>query len=132
MNANNIVSLVGRLTREPEIRYNQNQTAVCRLTLAVDRMDKEKNADFINCVAFGKTAELLGRYTDKGSRIVVNGNIRTGSYEKQDGTKVYTTDVYIDSLSIIDFKDSGRGVMQKKEQENEDFVPTSDDEDLPF
>ena len=122
MSANNVVSLVGRLTREPEVRYTQNQNAICKFTLAVDRMNKEKEADFPSCVAFGKTAELLGRYCTKGSRIVVNGNIRTGSYENKEGQKVYTTDVYVDSMSIIDFKDSKKA----------EFVPYEDDEKLPF
>ena len=100
---NNVV-LIGRLTRDPEVRYAAStQMAVARFSLAVDRGGRDKGADFINCVAFGKTAELMEKYTAKGLRLAVQGHIQTGSYDKQDGTKVYTTDVVADRVEFIEW-----------------------------
>ena len=100
---NNVV-LIGRLTRDPEVRYTAStQMAVARFSLAVDRAGRDKGADFINCVAFGKTAELMEKYTAKGLRLAVQGHIQTGSYDKQDGTKVYTTDVVADRVEFIEW-----------------------------
>ena len=104
----NKVILMGRLTRDPEIRYAQdNSLPVARFTLAVDRRFKRDNsqqtADFISCVAFGKTAEVVEKYTAKGSKILVQGRIQTGSYEKN-GQKVHTTDVMVDRVEVRDSK----------------------------
>lgn len=133
MNPNNVVVLQGRLTRDLELRYTQWQnTAITRFSVAVDRMNKEKEADFINCVAFGAIAERAVKYLGKGCRVQVAGSIRTGSYENREGQKVYTTEVYVDNISIIDFKDSGRNVAKEMKQAAQDFVPVTDDEDLPF
>ena len=100
---NNVV-LIGRLTRDPEVRYAAStQMAVARFSLAVDRGGRDKGADFINCVAFGKTAELMEKYTAKGLRLAVQGHIQTGSYDKQDGTKVYTTEVVADRVEFIEW-----------------------------
>ena len=130
MNPNNSVTLVGRLTRDLELRYTQGQNmAIARFTIAADRNNKEKEADFINCVAFGSIAERLTKYVGKGNRIVAVGSIRTGSYDNRDGKKVYTTEVYVDNISIIDFKDSGKQVAKDV---SKDFVPVTDDEELPF
>lgn len=107
----NCVSLIGRLVRDPELRYVQNGTAICRFTLAVDRrMSKQKRqeaqannqqtADFIGCTAFGQTAELIANYHRKGSQIGVEGRIQTGSYEKE-GRTIYTTDVVVNNLTFI-------------------------------
>lgn len=107
----NCVSLIGRLVRDPELRYAQNGTAICRFTLAVDRrMSKQKRqeaqannqqtADFIGCTAFGQTAELIANYHRKGSQIGVEGRIQTGSYEKE-GRTIYTTDVVVNNLTFI-------------------------------
>lgn len=107
----NCVSLIGRLVRDPELRYAQNGTAICRFTLAVDRrMSKQKRqeaqannqqtADFIGCTAFGQTAELIANYHRKGSQIGVEGRIQTGSYEKE-GRTIYTTDVVVNAISFI-------------------------------
>ena len=94
--------LIGRLTKDIELRYStgQNQTAVARFTLAVDRIGKDKGADFISCVAFGKTAELMDRYLSKGSKVGIEGHIQTGSYEK-DGRKIYTTDVITERIEFL-------------------------------
>ena len=109
----NKVILMGRLTRDPEIRYSQseNSTAVARFTLAVDRRFKrdganEQSADFISCVAFGRTAEFMERYTRQGTKLVVEGRIQTGSYTNKDGNKVYTTDVVVENTEFAESKAS--------------------------
>lgn len=97
----NKVVLIGRLTKKPEVEYTQNrQTALCRFTLAVDRMGKDKGADFIRVTSFGKDAENLARYMDKGRQVGVEGKIQTGSYTK-DGQTVYTTDVIADRVEFL-------------------------------
>lgn len=108
----NKVILIGRLTRDAEIRYSQGESssAVARFTLAVDRRfrrnNEEQTADFINCVSFGKTAEFLEKYGKKGTKFVVEGSIRTGSYTNKDGNKVYTTDVTVQSVEFAESKTS--------------------------
>ncbi len=123
----NNVTLVGRLTRDIELRYTQtSNTATCKFTLAVGRDRNKDETDFISCQAWGKTAETLEKWCKKGSRIAVQGSIRTGSYEDRNGNKVFTTDVNVDRLDIIDFAE------QKTEHKKEPvFVPV-DDEELPF
>ena len=108
----NKVILMGRLTRDPEVRYSQgeNSTAIARYTLAVDRRfkrDGEQTADFINCVVFGKSAEFTERYFRQGMRVVVCGRIQTGSYVNKDGQKVYTTDIIVDDQEFADSKGQG-------------------------
>ena len=105
----NKVILMGRLTRDPEIRYSQgdNAMAVARYTLAVDRRfkrDGEASADFISCVAFGRPAEFAERYFRQGLKIVVTGRIQTGSYTNRDGIKVYTTDVVVEEQEFAESK----------------------------
>ena len=105
----NKVILMGRLTRDPDIRYSagENSTAVARYTLAVDRRfrrDGEQTADFISCVAFGRTAEFAEKYFHQGIRIVVSGRIQTGSYTNRDGVKVYTTDVVVEEQEFAESK----------------------------
>ena len=105
----NKVILMGRLTRDPDIRYSagENATAVARYTLAVDRRfrrDGEQTADFISCVAFGRSAEFAEKYFHQGIRIVVCGRIQTGSYTNRDGVKVYTTDVVVDEQEFAESK----------------------------
>ena len=105
----NKVILMGRLTRDPEIRYSQGEkaTAVARYTLAVDRSyrrDGENNADFIGCVAFGRTAEFAEKYFRQGTKIAIVGRIQTGSYVNKDGVKVYTTDVVVDEQEFAESK----------------------------
>ena len=102
----NKVILMGRLTRDPDIRYSQgdNPTAVARYTLAVDRRFKrdgdQQTADFINCVAFGRQGEFAEKYFRKGIKIAISGRIQTGSYTNQDGQIVYTTDVVVEELEL--------------------------------
>ena len=104
--------LMGRLTRDPEVRYTQgeNQMAIARYTLAVDRRfnrnGDENTADFISCVAFGKAGEFAERYFRKGTKIAVTGRIQTGSYTNKDGVKVYTTDVVVEEQEFAESKNS--------------------------
>ena len=106
----NKVQLVGRLTRDPEIRYSQgeNATATARFSVAVNRRFKNAegnyDADFINCVAFGKSAEFVEKYFKKGMAIGLTGRIQTGSYTNKDGQKVYTTDVVVEETEFVESK----------------------------
>ena len=105
----NKVILMGRLTRDPDIRYSagENATAVARYTLAVDRRfkrDGEQTADFISCVAFGRTAEFAEKYFHQGIRIVICGRIQTGSYTNREGVKVYTTEVVVEEQEFAESK----------------------------
>ena len=105
----NIVILLGRLTRDPEVRYSagENALAIARYTLAVDRRfrrDGEATADFINCVSFGRTAEFAEKYFRQGLKIVVSGRIQTGSYTNRDGQKVYTTEVVVEDQEFAESK----------------------------
>lgn len=132
----NNVSLIGRLTRDPEIRYTQNQMAVARFTLAVDRMYKkegEQSADFINCIAFEKRAELIERYCRQGMKIGIAGRIQTGSYTNREGKKVYTTDIIVNEIEFCEKKE-GIQPKEEPEEETDDFVeiPEGIQEELPF
>lgn len=106
----NKVILMGRLTRDPDVRYSQTANgsmAVARYTLAVDRRfkkDGETNADFISCVAFGKVGEFAEKYLHQGTKLVVEGRIQTGSYTNKDGNKVYTTDIYVENCEFAESK----------------------------
>ncbi len=148
----NKVILMGRLVRDPDIRYSngENATAVARFTLAVDRRfkrDGEQNADFINCISFGKSAEFAEKYLRKGIKLVVTGRIQTGSYTNRDGNKVYTTDVVVEEQEFAESKkvseaNSGSGQssqnsrqsMNTPEPSSDGFmsIPDGIDEELPF
>lgn len=118
----NKIVLTGRLVRDPEIRYTQQtNTAVARYTLAVDRMYKregEPQADFLRCVAFGKTAEFAGQYLQQGIKIAVTGRIQTGSYTNREGQKVYTTDVVIESQEFCESKTASTSAGQSTFADN--------------
>lgn len=111
----NKVMLMGRLTRDPEIRYSQgeNSSAVARFTLAVDRRFKrqgdEATADFIGCVSFGRTAEFAEKYLKQGTKVVAIGRIQTGSYTNKEGNRVYTTDVVVEELEFAESKNASAG-----------------------
>ena len=133
--------LVGRLTRDSEVRYGgANNTAVARYSLAVDRKfkrDGEQNADFINCVALGKLGEFAEKYLHKGTKIVVEGRIQTGSYTNKDGNKVYTTDVMVESCEFAESKNANSCSSQNpapSPSSGNDFmhIPDGIDEKLPF
>lgn len=130
----NKVILMGRLTRDPEVRNSQSGTTVARYTLAVDRMFKregEPNTDFINCITFGKNAEFAEKYLKKGMRIVVSGRIQTGSYTNRDGVKVYTTDIIVEEHEFAESKQSGTCDMPGQ---GDGFmnIPDGLDDELPF
>ncbi len=112
----NKVILMGRLTRDPEVRYSQGEPplAIARYTLAVDRRfnrngNDDATADFISCVAFGKSGEFAERYLHKGTKIAVSGRIQTGSYTNRDGVKVYTTEVVVEDQEFAESKNSSGG-----------------------
>lgn len=137
----NKVILMGRLTRDPEVRYTQgdNAMAIARYSLAVDRRfkrDGEPDADFINCVAFGKSGEFAEKYLKKGTKIAVVGRIQTGSYTNKDGQKVYTTDVVVEEQEFAESKNSGSSDNNQSApaNKNTDFmnIPDGIDEELPF
>ena len=103
----NKVMLIGRLVRDPDIKTSQSGVVVARYTIAVDRRfkkDGEQSADFIGCIAFGKTAEFAEKYFAKGIKIAVVGRIQTGSYENKDGQKIYTTDVVVEENEFTESK----------------------------
>ena len=144
----NKVILMGRLTRDPDVRYTQGDSsmAVARYTLAVDRrgsrssQEGEQNADFINIVAFGKGGEFAEKYLHKGTKVVVSGRIQTGSYTNKDGQKVYTTDVVAEDQEFAESKNSassnagGYDNGARPEAAGGDFmnIPEGIEEDLPF
>lgn len=125
----NNVSLIGRLTKDPDLKTTQSGLSVCRFTVAVDRpYSKEKQTDFINCIAWRQTADFICKYFTKGQRIALIGSIQTGSYEK-DGSKVYTTEVNVSSVEFCESKkQSGETVNAAETTED---IPLVDD-DLPF
>lgn len=118
----NKVILMGRLTRDPDIRYTQGENSMCiaRYTLAVDRRHKQQNADqtadFISCVAFGRAGEFAEKYLRKGTKITIAGRIQTGSYTNKDGQRVYTTDVVIEEQEFAESKGSGQNNAQNGQQ----------------
>lgn len=141
----NSVQLTGRLTRDPEVRYTDGGLSVARFTLAVDRRFKQEDgpsADFIRCVAFGKTAEFIEKYFSQGRKMDLNGRIQTGSYTNQEGQKVYTTDIVVESAEFGESKTAanrnGSGQGSKGIPEPQDayggfmHIPDDAGEELPF
>ena len=146
----NKVILMGRLTRDPEVRYSagENALAIARYTLAVDRRfrrDGEASADFINCVAFGRQGEFAEKYMKQGTKIVISGRIQTGSYTNRDGVKVYTTDVVVEECEFAESKNAASGNSDGGYRPAERPAPSSaigdgfmnipdgvEDEGLPF
>ncbi len=141
---------MGRLTRDPDVRYSQNDNtmAIARFTLAVDRRfsrnsNSEQTADFINCVAFGKTAEFAEKYLKQGTKVAVTGRIQTGSYTNKDNVKVYTTDVVVEDVEFAESKNSAGGGSSSQpvarttpnDAVNDGFMNITDsveDEGFPF
>ena len=147
----NKVILMGRLTRDPEVRYSQgeNAVAIARYTLAVDRRfkrDGEQTADFINCVVFGKSAEFTEKYFRQGMRVTISGRIQTGSYTNKEGVKVYTTEVVVEDQEFAESKAASEantgfrpntpspGPAPGGEGASDGFmnIPDGIDEELPF
>lgn len=135
---------IGRLTRDPEVRYTQgsNPMAIARYTIAVDRRIKKENeqsADFIPCIAFGKSAEFVEKYLRKGTKMAVVGRIQTGSYTNKDGVKVYTTEVVIEEQEFAESKNASSGGQNQAPQQKEEAgmdgfmnIPDGIEEELPF
>lgn len=133
----NKVILVGRLTRDPEIRYPQDneRAAVGRYTLATDRKfkkDNEPTADFIPCVVFGRTAEFAEKYFKRGMRVAISGHIRTGSYTNKDGVRVYTTDVVVEEQEFAESKSESSQNRQQVDDDGFMNIPDGVEEELPF
>ncbi len=135
----NKVILMGRLTRDPNVTYTQNNSTVARYTLAVDRRIKtegQATADFISCVSFGKQAEFVEKYLRQGTKVVLEGRLQTGSYTNKDGQKIYTTDVVTDSVEFAESKSSSetRESRPQPAPTNDGFmnIPDGIDEELPF
>ena len=124
----NNVSLIGQLTKDPELKTTQSGLPVCRFTVAVDRTYSKDQTDFINCIAWRKTAEFISSYFSKGQRIALTGSIQTGSYTDKDGKTVYTTDINVGNVEFCESK-------KKNNDSNNNSVETGDmpfDDDLPF
>lgn len=136
----NQVALIGRLTKDPVVRYTNSDLAIAEFTVAVDRpptKNGDKQTDFPRCVAFGSTAELIQKHVGKGQKIGVAGSIQTGSYENKDGNTVYTTDVVVQKIDILEWKNDGNGTNGQSEQKsgsNQRFSTSWEqlDEDIPF
>lgn len=130
----NKVTLMGRLTRDPDVRYTEADPpmAIARYTLAVDRRfgkkDGEQSADFINCVAFGRSGEFAEKYLHQGTKIAVAGRIQTGSYTNKEGNKVYTTDVVVEDQEFAESKKAS-----EESAGNDQFMPIDEgDTKLPW
>ena len=136
----NKVVIIGRFTRDPEIKYTtgENATATARFSLAVNRRFKNKegnyDTDFINCVAFGKTAEFIEKYFTKGMAIGITGRIQTGSYTNKEGQKVYTTDVVVEETEFVESKNKGASdnVPNNNANSNSDFEEVISEDEMPF
>ena len=136
----NKVVLMGRLTRDPEVRYSQGERsmAIAKYTLAIDRRKTQQNsdpgADFIKCVAFDRAGEFAEKYFRQGLRVLISGHLQTGSYTNKDGQKVYTTDVIVESQEFADSRRDGSGAGSRGSKDD-DFMNIPDnveDEGLPF
>lgn len=130
----NKVILMGRITKDPDVRSN-GDSLVTRFSLAVDRRFKKDNetADFIGCVAFGKTAEFIEKYCHKGTKLVVTGRIQTGNYTNKEGQKVYTTDVIVEECEFAESKKASESNESKEEKPDDDFMTVDENTDeLPF
>lgn len=136
----NVTILKGNLTKNIELRYTTKDMAIARFNLAVRRDIKNKDgnydSDFISCIAYGKTAELLSKYTEKGSKLLITGRITTGSYENSKGEKVYTTDILVNTVEFLDKKkETQEATEEQHEEEHDPFKEMGDkvsSEDLPF
>jgi single-strand DNA-binding protein len=132
--------LVGRLTRDPEMRYTSDGTATVSFSLAVNRQFKnkqgEREADFINCVIWRKAAETFCNYTHKGSQVAIDGRIQTRNYENSEGTRVYVTEIVVENFSFLDSGNGSEGKNKASSKSgpfagNGESIDISDD-DLPF
>ena len=125
----NLAILMGRLTKDPDISTSQNGTQIARYTIAIDRIGKDQGADFISCVAFNKSAEFADKYLKKGTKIAIEGMIRTGSYTNKDGQKVYTTDVIVNRQEFAESKGEAK---ETKPEDGFMSIPGGIDDEIPF
>ena len=136
----NKVLLMGRLTREPEVKTSQSGNMIAKYTLAVDRRfnREQQNADFIPCIAFGRSAEFTEKYLHQGTKIIIEGRIQTGNYTKSDGTKVYTTDVIVENQEFAESRSASQSQEAPPpapEADSDGFMDIPDgleQEELPF
>ena len=134
----NSVHLIGRLTRDPELRYTTSQMAVATFSMAIDRptrADREKETDFPRVTVFGKQAENCEKYLAKGMMTAVQGRLQTGSYTNKNGDKVFTTDVVAERVEFIEWKDAKQSNGTTKAAFNDDDIPDGFEqlnEDVPF
>ena len=125
----NKACIIGRLTSKPELRYTNSNIEVTKFSVAVNRPKKEdgtQEADFINCIAWRKTAEVICKYFDKGSQIGIEGKIQTGSYEDKDGNRRYTTDILVENITFLDRKANNTTNQEEPMQDNDPFVEYGD------
>lgn len=131
----NQVQIIGRLTADVELKYTDGGTAVTTVSVAVDRVPKDKGADFPRVKVFGKTAEALSRHTKKGSLIGVAGRIETGSYKNKNGDTVYTTDIIANNIDFLSWEHT-KGTVKDEEPGDGDYTAPDDfssiDGSLPF
>ena len=125
----NIAILMGRLTKDPDISTSQSGKQIARYTIAIDRIGKDQGADFISCVAFNKSAEFADKYLKKGTKIAIEGAIRTGSYTNKDGQKVYTTDVIVNRQEFAESKGEAK---ETKPEDGFMSIPGGIDDEIPF
>lgn len=136
----NSVQLTGRLTRDPEVRYADSGTSIARFTLACNRRFRQEGgptADFIGCIAFGKSAEFVEKWFTKGMKMELNGRIQTGSYTNKDGQKVYTTDIVAEQLDFAESKAASQnhsGGQPSPQTDADGFmnIPDGIDDEAPF
>lgn len=126
----------GRLTKDPDVKYTSGtNTAICRFNIAIDRYAKEgedKKADFIPCLALGKTAENINKFFKKGRKIIIKGRIQTGSWDDADGKKHYSYDVLVEKFDFADSKPAEQGNGGNGQQDDSGFYPVEQDDELPF
>lgn len=131
----NKVLLIGRNVRDPEVRWTQGQESMCvaKFTLAVDRIGKDKGADFISCTAFKKTAEFIEKYIKKGTKIAVEGRWQTGSYTNKEGTKIYTNDCIVEQVEFAESKGESKQETAPTAPQDDGFMNIPDEVDeIPF
>ena len=137
----NLIVLCGHLTRDPEIKYTDSNKAVARFSIAVDRRfkrDNEPEADFFNCTAFGKTAEVVEKYVTKGTKLLITGRIQNDNYTNKDGQTVYSVQILVDNLEFAESKNNRGNDEKPEETSNNAFdggfmgIPNGIDDELPF
>ena len=126
--------LIGRMTKDPELRYSQaaEPVAICRFNMAVDRRGKDQPADFPSCIAFGKNAENINKFFKKGNKIAIEGRIQTGNYTDKNGNKVYTTDVIVESWEFVESTGEKKEETPQTDAAGFADIPSEGIEELPF